>query len=1076
MSNTNRDYAIVYDVKNSSLVLNRPLIFYITDKNTSNIFVRLVTAVSVGNGIDQYTDLEPATNYVLTMRVIKPSNEVKNIKATQHEAESIFQFDLTEDFKDIPGKYICELTVSTIVNGRQELITSDPFNYEVKRSILSNVGEIIETEDTTVEKLLNDLDATKAELSSQIKSMVGSPLVANTISEMVDSTKVYVYIGNEEGYINGNWYYNDSGVWQSGGVYNATAIGEKTITPNKTTFVKDINLAKSEYLLMNATITVTSENVGTYSASSSKNKVAIFEVDTNSTYIITKLPTKFFEVMGTSGVPIFGTTSATVKKYMNDDKSKIMIDTGLCDHICIWLYNQDNDTYSLDEILNSLIVCKEDDYKYNDKIIMEDIIINRKNLSDDLQDHLFEEKGKIINKYYATVRANSSADYRREIVTIKVNFEKGECKSEDHLRVFRDGSEYDFEYIPCTNDNVLNGENYGYWNDNSLRSGEIIFSDSLLSGGKNTYEVRVYDQKQPGDIHAMRIKTEIDNNSGNVIFNCLGNTVVFAQNRKYGLRYLNSIEFENRDYVNINGSVTELLASGTSADYSYSITGKGYVYKCLTRRIKYLDTVELVSDTYFYANAEIVQKSYFRTLKNTDEGYIQSMITELRVPVTSYSDIVTSTYHTDFTLGDKTAYLCCLYANGEVKRMDSSSEVNLPSFAGATSSDGGSKTAFQFGFKYNSATRYAIPKDKVISSCWALKLDADSSYYLRKFNPLIGIASNKNKYKNKQILENTLYSHIEYISECWDRLKSTNSSSYNLTNISIHQEFWLYKHKNKYSWSRVVNDFKTVVSNVFGDNSLASFENVYQNGIGLEYTGRWISCAWLLYKEALILNDTSNIEYFKTTLLNYATFIKNIYDKKGDVPLQSGGTGNGNSRCMALRALCVGEYLSPNTYRTTINGLLQVISGYIRGENYIPDQPNIVTYRALHYWAFAHYQYERARKLVNFSNILKNSSQICLDAVNSNGEPKELTWCNINSRRGAEQTYAYIIGMLLCNDNYQDTELANRVADYLCLGDLPLGTQQYPLGGYLESTEVTYKLQLVISLNDIVDVFEEFFE
>ena len=88
MSNTNRDYAIVYDVKNSSLVLNRPLIFYITDKNTSNIFVRLVTAVSVGNGIDQYTDLEPATNYVLTMRVIKPSNEVKNIKATQHETKT----------------------------------------------------------------------------------------------------------------------------------------------------------------------------------------------------------------------------------------------------------------------------------------------------------------------------------------------------------------------------------------------------------------------------------------------------------------------------------------------------------------------------------------------------------------------------------------------------------------------------------------------------------------------------------------------------------------------------------------------------------------------------------------------------------------------------------------------------------------------------------------------------------------------------------------------------------------------------------------------------------------------------
>ena len=171
MSNANRDYVIVYDVKNSSLVLSRPLRFYITDKNTSNIFVRLVTKVSTGHGIDQYTDIEEASNYVLTMKVIKPNNEVKSIEATQYEPESIFQFDLTEDFKDMPGKYICELTISTIVNGRQELITSDPFNYEVKRSILSNVGEIIETENNTVEKLLNDLDATKAELSSQIKEI-----------------------------------------------------------------------------------------------------------------------------------------------------------------------------------------------------------------------------------------------------------------------------------------------------------------------------------------------------------------------------------------------------------------------------------------------------------------------------------------------------------------------------------------------------------------------------------------------------------------------------------------------------------------------------------------------------------------------------------------------------------------------------------------------------------------------------------------------------------------------------------------------------------------------------------------
>ena len=179
MSNTNRDYVIIYDVKNGSLVLSRPLVFYLTDKNTSNIFVRLVTRINVGNGIDQYADIENASNYVLTMRVIKPNNGSRSIEAIQHEPESVFQFDLNEDFKDIPGKYICELTISTIVNSRQELITSNPFNYEVKRSILSKISDTIEIEDTTVEKILNDLEATKADVSSRIRRFENKKISLN---------------------------------------------------------------------------------------------------------------------------------------------------------------------------------------------------------------------------------------------------------------------------------------------------------------------------------------------------------------------------------------------------------------------------------------------------------------------------------------------------------------------------------------------------------------------------------------------------------------------------------------------------------------------------------------------------------------------------------------------------------------------------------------------------------------------------------------------------------------------------------------------------------------------------------
>ena len=171
MSNTNRDYLIICDVKDSKLVTARQLNFYTTDKNTSNIFVKLVAKVTTEENVNKYVDIENASNYVVTMRVIKPNDERKTIIGHQHEPGSIFQFDLTSDFIDVPGPYMCELLISTTVTGRQELITTDPFNYQVKNSILSKIDGIVEAGPITTEMLFNELDATKAEIVSRVNDI-----------------------------------------------------------------------------------------------------------------------------------------------------------------------------------------------------------------------------------------------------------------------------------------------------------------------------------------------------------------------------------------------------------------------------------------------------------------------------------------------------------------------------------------------------------------------------------------------------------------------------------------------------------------------------------------------------------------------------------------------------------------------------------------------------------------------------------------------------------------------------------------------------------------------------------------
>ena len=49
----------------------------------------------------------------------------------------------------------------------------------------------------------------------------GAPMPVETVAEMTDTTKVYLYVGSEAGYTFGNWYYYDGNDWVSGGKWGA---------------------------------------------------------------------------------------------------------------------------------------------------------------------------------------------------------------------------------------------------------------------------------------------------------------------------------------------------------------------------------------------------------------------------------------------------------------------------------------------------------------------------------------------------------------------------------------------------------------------------------------------------------------------------------------------------------------------------------------------------------------------------------------------------------------------------------------------------------------------------------------
>ena len=160
LSNINKEFIIVVDVKKTTVKYSSSMAFYVTDKKTSNIFCQLVINESKNELINKYAPIENSSDYKITLRVIKPNNEPKELEFTLlNQRDAFFMVDLPDEYKDYTGTYKCELFVDCMVNGELERITTSSFNYTVKPSIMNDLDEVIEGDpdypilDTLLDKL-----------------------------------------------------------------------------------------------------------------------------------------------------------------------------------------------------------------------------------------------------------------------------------------------------------------------------------------------------------------------------------------------------------------------------------------------------------------------------------------------------------------------------------------------------------------------------------------------------------------------------------------------------------------------------------------------------------------------------------------------------------------------------------------------------------------------------------------------------------------------------------------------------------------------------------------------------------
>lgn len=181
MKNINRDYLVKVDTKSATITAPSNMKFFITDENTSNIFFQLdfkdTNDVKITDLINDKAPKEDYNIYSLTLRVVKPNYETKEIKAVRLKEDDpcFFIVDLPKEYTDMSGTYECELFIDAEIEKNDvpyiERSTTNSFTYTVVESIFYNLDDTIYDEydrSISIRDYINGLITGKISLSPYV--------------------------------------------------------------------------------------------------------------------------------------------------------------------------------------------------------------------------------------------------------------------------------------------------------------------------------------------------------------------------------------------------------------------------------------------------------------------------------------------------------------------------------------------------------------------------------------------------------------------------------------------------------------------------------------------------------------------------------------------------------------------------------------------------------------------------------------------------------------------------------------------------------------------------------------------
>lgn len=175
--------------------------------------------------LEVYTGLEKAdlTGCSATLQGARPDGLKYEFDGTISGNTASFIID--ETMSGVAGKAAGEVVFT---NSDGMLFGSANFVTNVEKSAVPDqaVDADVVAAQTAAQACAASVVAAEAAVE-EARVRYGSPLKAETVAQMTEHNRVYVYTGSEDGYTAGNWYYYDATQtppWVSGGAYNSSSV------------------------------------------------------------------------------------------------------------------------------------------------------------------------------------------------------------------------------------------------------------------------------------------------------------------------------------------------------------------------------------------------------------------------------------------------------------------------------------------------------------------------------------------------------------------------------------------------------------------------------------------------------------------------------------------------------------------------------------------------------------------------------------------------------------------------------------------------------------------------------------